>query len=245
MDKKEFNPALNAVVSIRHLAKGVTNKWSNMKTIGASLERELEAVSSVVDQFAANETLQAWKSEENKYQYNLSELKRILAGTVAKIKGRTATNLTKDWNSYHEFADGLSQNLANMQAVGKGVLPENKMTSWNEHWRRIHNSHAEIRNEAEACSLQLKLIEAYEPEEINELTATILKHIPLDYSLEEAGTYEQEYLQAYEAIKREASQKKNLWDRFLDLLAGGVQQTPAQRVMMQRWVNGEKGDNTL
>ena len=44
--------------------------------------------------------------------------------------------------------------------------------------------------------------------------------------------------------EEEANKKDNLWDRFLNLLAGNIpfKQTPQERVMMMRWVNGEKGE---
>ncbi len=86
------------------------------------------------------------------------------------------------------------------------------------------------------------MIEEYKPNQVDDMTDAILKYIPLNYSITEADKYEKEYLQAYQELKKEVSQKKYLWDKFLDILAGGTQQTPAQRVMMQRWVNGEKGD---
>jgi hypothetical protein len=45
-------------------------------------------------------------------------------------------------------------------------------------------------------------------------------------------------------MEEEANKKDNLWDRFLNLLAGNIpfKQTPQERVMMMRWVNGEKGE---
>jgi hypothetical protein len=44
-------------------------------------------------------------------------------------------------------------------------------------------------------------------------------------------------------IKEDASKKANLWDRVLNIIAGAIpfEESPAERVMMQRWINGEKG----
>ncbi|MBK9194867.1 MAG: hypothetical protein IPO17_07710 [Flavobacteriales bacterium] len=44
-------------------------------------------------------------------------------------------------------------------------------------------------------------------------------------------------------IKEDSAKKSNLWDRFLNILAGMVpfEESPAERVMMQRWIDGEKG----
>lgn len=45
-------------------------------------------------------------------------------------------------------------------------------------------------------------------------------------------------------MEEEANKKDNLWDRFLNVLAGGMpfKQSPAERVMMRRWLEGEKGE---
>ncbi|WP_299159289.1 hypothetical protein [uncultured Tenacibaculum sp.] len=239
------NAVIKAVVSIRYLALGLSNNWSNMKSIGLLLENELNAVSSLVKQFSKSETQEEWVIEKSNYKNNLNELKLILSNTITKIKSKNSENLSSDWNSYQKFSKTITQSLSEMHSIGRNVIPENKTDEWNQCWEKINNSHSEIKNEAEACYLQLKLIEEYSPEEVNNLTDTILKHIPAKYSIEEAEKYNKEYLEAYEAIKKEASQKKNIWDKFLDILAGGIEQTPAQRVMMQRWVNGEKGENSL
>ena len=46
------------------------------------------------------------------------------------------------------------------------------------------------------------------------------------------------------AIEEDANKKDNLWDRLLNLLAGVMpfKESPEERVMMQRWLEGEKGD---
>ena len=47
-----------------------------------------------------------------------------------------------------------------------------------------------------------------------------------------------EYVQAVKEIEEESSAKDNLWDRFLNVLAGNIpfNQTPEERVMMRRWL---------
>ncbi|CAL2104585.1 conserved protein of unknown function [Tenacibaculum sp. 190130A14a] len=244
MDKNN-NPVIKAVVSIRHLALGLSTNWSNMKSIGNNFEKEMNIVSSIVEEFTDAKTKNQWESEKNKYQYNLSELKRILSNTINKIKDKNSENLSSDWNSYQGFSNDMTLTLSNMQTIGENIASEDIKHKWTQHWSLLNEAHKQLKNEAEACCLQLRMIEEYSPEEVSNLTDTILKHIPVKYSIEEAEKYSKEYMEAYEAIKNEASQKKNLWDKFLDILAGGVEQTPAQRVMMRRWVNGEKGDNSL
>jgi hypothetical protein len=68
--------------------------------------------------------------------------------------------------------------------------------------------------------------------------------MPQSYHIEDAIQYKKEYLTALAQMQEEADKKDNLWDRFLNLLAGNIpfKQTPQERVMMMRWVNGEKGE---
>ena len=245
MEENNFNPAIKAVVSIRHLAMGISSKWSQMKSIGNTIDEKLSKVSDLVLLFGNDDTKQQWESEENSFNYNLNELKRILKNVSDKIKNKNAENVKSSWDDYKQFSLRLENSLQQMKILSEKAIPENHSEKLNTLWEIIFLKHEQILTQAEACSIQLQLIEEYKPDEIDTLSDTILKHIPVKYSLEEAEKYNEEYLKAYEDLKEEASKKKNLWDRFLDLLAGGTQQTPAQRVMMQRWVEGEKGDNTL
>ena len=206
------------------------------------MREDIEEATEKVKKYASEETKQAWADELNKYNEEHQQLKKIMSNTISKIKAKSTEKLSKEWDSYPQHVIKIERSYANLKNLGASSLPENEKENWQKVWNDIIMTHKRIKNEAEACSIQLKLIENHDPKEVDELTDTILKHIPFKYSKEEAHKYNEEYMQAYEDIKKEASQKKNLWDKFLDLLAGGTQQTPAQRVMMQRWVDGEKGD---
>jgi len=64
--------------------------------------------------------------------------------------------------------------------------------------------------------------------------------VPTDFTYEETVEYKNDYYQALVNFKAEFKEEKNLWDTFLDILAGGTHQSPAERVMMERWVEGDK-----
>ncbi len=91
-----------------------------------------------------------------------------------------------------------------------------------------------IKGLSEAASLRVQMIEEFSQNELDELTKTIVSYIPRSFSSVEADKYEKEYIEAMENIKLESSKNENLWDRFLNLLAGAIpfEQSPAERVMM-------------
>ncbi|WP_271766636.1 hypothetical protein [Aquimarina algiphila] len=242
MDNKSFNPVIEAVVSIRQLAVSTSENWTAMRKIGASLQNNLYEASKIVENYGSETTKDKWKLEAKAYTENLNQLKSIMESAISKIKEKSTQALSENWNHHHQYSTAIKQSLNELQCIGRISLPENKISIWSDIWSQISDCYKRIENEAQACSIQLKMIEAYTPKEVDVLSNTILNYIPFKYSKEEAHKYTDEYMKAYEDIKKEASKKKNLWDRFLDILAGGMQQTPAQRVMMQRWVNAEKGD---
>ncbi len=86
----------------------------------------------------------------------------------------------------------------------------------------------------------LQIIEQYTPDELNAITQIIADHIPLDFTYNEALEYQKDYYKALENFKKEFKEEKNLWDKFLDILAGGKHQSPSERVIMERWLDGEK-----
>lgn len=242
MEEKEFNPIIEAVVSIRQYALSVSENWSSMKVLGAVLKEDMDKATEMVNMYGSNPTKQQWVSELIDFNASKSHLEEIMWFVISRIKEKSTEGLSARWNDYPGHVSKMEASYEKMKGLGQSSLPENKREEWNELWGRIVDSHQLIGREAKAIGIQLGLMEKCTPDEIDEMSDTILKHIPSGYSTEEAHKYTDEYMVAYEQLKKEASQKKNLWDRFLDVLAGGTQQTPAQRVMMQRWVDGEKGD---
>ena len=62
----------------------------------------------------------------------------------------------------------------------------------------------------------------------------------MNFTYAEAVHYQNDYYKALVNFKNEFKKEKNLWDKFLDILAGGTHQSPSERVMMERWVDGEE-----
>jgi len=242
MSTPQYNPKLRAILSIRNIVKGLQSNWMSMDKIGSNLDSILKNASSLFQAHASTEAGDNWNTEVDKLYQNVSALKEILSFVTEQIRKKEAENLVSIWQSFQSFSDGISESFSILEKKGLATLPQDQHENWQDIWAGARSNHTLIRSHAEACSLQLKMIEKYKPEEVDELTNTILRHIPSNFTLADADLYEKDYSQAYEAIKQEASKQKNLWDKFLDILAGGVEQSPAERVMMQRWIDGEKGE---
>lgn len=235
------NPKLKAIVSIRNLVYGISSDWKTLRALGREIDEMVNTASTLFINKAPIIAHERWLLELGKIEQSRTALNAIMNQVVDKINQRDAQDLAETWDNHQEYAASLLESLASLQALGKTHLPETEQQQWDSNWTVVFDKFKGIQQLVEASSLHLAMISEYTPGEVDELTHTILQHMPKKYSMEEAAQYEQAYMKAYEELKREAQQKKNLWDRFLDLLAGGTQQSPAERVMMQKWVEGEKG----
>jgi len=235
------NQQLRAVVSIRNLVIGIDTDWRELKSQGKELDALLEQANELFLNNSEAAIHESWLKERGVVTKEVHSLKDIMNKSVQKINNRDSSSLAETWNQYKSHSDMVFSSLQRQYELGNIHLSNHNLKSdWEEIWDKIFEKMLAIQSIAEGSSLQLAMIEEFSPTEMDELTDTILKHMPRNYSMEEAQQYEKEYMEAYDELKRQATQKKNLWDRFLDILAGGQQQSPAEMVMMKRWVNGEK-----
>jgi hypothetical protein len=240
MTQERFNPKLSAIVSIRNLVKGISTEWKELRTFGKEIDQLTQELGATFINNAPIIAHQHWVSEQEKFQKSVASLKENLNQVIGKINAKQATGLTTIWEEQNQHSNNVRTNIKTMIELGKVHLPKNLLENWATKSNKVLSKLGDIQQLADGSHTQLQMIEEYAPEEVDELTDTILKHMPMSYSMDEAKKYEKEYMLAYEDLKTQASQKKNLWDKFLDVLAGGTQQTPAQMVMMKRWVDGEK-----
>jgi hypothetical protein len=124
---------------------------------------------------------------------------------------------------------------------GLTLLPEAIHPQWEKEFVKPESPLLESLVAAvEACRVLLQMIERYTPDELNSLTQIIVDHIPPDFTYEEAMEYQNDYYKALTNFKNEFKKDKNLWDKFLDILAGGTHQLPSEGAMMERWLDGEE-----
>jgi len=236
------NLKVKAVYAIRNLVIGLSNDWKDLKSLDDEIGKAVDSASNFFIDNTPQSDGEKWINEIRGIEKNLMSLKKIKNQVVNKINNKEPEGLDEIWNSHKIYSSDLLERLNTLNKLGKTQLPDDSLGSWTVMWDEIFDKFHTILQLVEGSGLHLSMISKLAPDELDELTVTIVKNMPKGYTMEEALQYEKEYMEAYDQLKNEATQKKNLWDRFLDILAGGVQQSPAEMVMMQRWVNGEKGE---
>ncbi|MDV3778713.1 hypothetical protein CMU25_18495 [Elizabethkingia anophelis] len=236
-NNEEFNLVVKAVVSIRKIATEITDEKIKISDYHNEIFAQLEEAGKMI--VPEKDLATIWIQEKKEITITTSHIESLLNQLFEKLQNRDASELSTLWFKGKNEADTIKNRLHEMEKMGEIIFLDKNLKKWKNIWESVNDFFFKLMDIAETIHLKLVMIEKLEPEEIDELTKDIVKHIPLNYSLQEAKQYKEEYLQAYKELKEEASKKKNLWDKFLDILSGGIQETPAHRVMLRRWMEGD------
>ncbi|MBP2616133.1 hypothetical protein [Chryseobacterium jejuense] len=240
--EKQFNPVIKAVQSLRKLSLDIKTTNKEIQSSDNEIRREIEDCGKLIATTNDNMIINLWIKEKAKLIENANALLKILEKIEEKFKKKETLGLTEVWETHEEYKNLVLDNFVTMERMGTAIFIDSNLEKWEGIWKDIKSSLNKILSISETYHLKLKMMEALKPDEIDDLTVDILNHIPWNYSDEDAFKYEQDYLVAYNEIKESQSKKKNLWDKILNALAGGIEETPAHRVQMRRWMEGEGGN---
>ena len=238
------NPELKAILSLRNFNSILEQHYSEIIEIESETDK-LNVQSLVLGEANCDAT-QLWKWQDALKDFNAAvvAVNVVLTTLKQKTAQRERSDSSALWQTFELQLNNLRAAYARLEAMGQEILPPDSQLNWKQN---ICNFEAKVLPlivaYGHACRIELKMIERFSPEELDQVTQIMVEHIPENFSLAEADQYEKDYLAALRNFKKEFSKKKNLWDRFLDVLSGGNHQSPSEHVMMSRWLDGEKGDD--
>ena len=241
METKIYNPKLMALLSVRNFNKALDGHLEQMKKIEKSLDDLFRNAMSFIKANCSEQQQEKWIQSHKEVSYNISSIDRVLKSLKEKIVNRDRSDSSDLWKQFRDFENKLKNSYKASEKIGFEILPKSIHEDWQKNICIFEDTiMSQIISNADACKFELEMIEKYSPQELDKITQIIADHIPSEFTFEEADKYEKEYLKAFEEMKKEFSDKKNLWDKFLDILAGGTHQPPSERVMMKRWLDGVK-----
>lgn len=242
MTTQPINPTLRAAIKLRHLSDALRSDWALIDQARQRMDEKLKQA----EEIAAHHGDAAFRAE---FDGQLVQLRNAQRQVVDLL--RNATDMLKtgaspevNWPHMQEHLQQVSTRFQEMASLPLAAPDSAGQADWQTLWQVMGADLDAIRGLCTAAYFKSRLVTELGAVDADALTTTILHHIPHQYSITEAERYERDYLDAMEAIKAEAGKKANLWDRVLNIIAGAIpfEQSPAERVMMQRWVDGEKGD---
>src|SRR5690606_4921947 len=90
-----------------------------------------------------------------------------------------------------------------------------------------------------AVKLIFRFMNKYTPESLNRITQIVSKYVPQNTENISPQEMEKSYLKAIKEFQREFK-PQNLWDVFMELLAGDVHPSPEERVSIMKQLDGEE-----
>lgn len=237
------NPGLRALLSIKNLSTTLQKDYARLLLIEKELEQVYKTGSLIIEANTEPEAGETWKLTAAATNKAVSGIKDLLNKAKENIEKKETTDFAALWLQLGLQVTQLNDASKNSIRTGYKLLPETQFVKWEQEFTKVEEPLVQsLVDHVDSCRILLQMIERYSPDELNKITKLIVDQIPPDFTYEEAVVYQKDYYKALVNFKKEFKQEKNLWDKFLDILAGGTHQSPSERVMLERWIEGEKGD---
>lgn len=234
---------LKAVMAIRRFRQDLDRNFGQMTEVESKIKRLNSKASGVAINTANASSVANWKTKLLNINDHIESVKRILADGKRRIEYKDRNDSSGMWIEFDAVMVQLEKELENLPQMGIDVLPQSESVEWQREMRDSEGVFLPmVVAYADACRVELLLLEKYSEEELTKINEFICRNTPSDFSDEEAEKYEHDYKSAVADFLHEFDHGKNLWDRFLDILAGGTHQLPSERVMLERWIMREKRD---
>ena len=238
------NKNLETLIKLRHLSEGLNSNWASLNSAKTRVNQLLDEANNIVKMFGSEIGKINFQEDANSIDLLKDKIQSHLAYFKNKIENRSSSDSSAMFKEFQLSTESISSLFAKI-----GKYPDNHFTGlssadWFGIWAVIQSNIYTVQGIGHSAFIQLQIFEKFNKQEIDDLSNEIVKYMPQSYHIEDAIQYKKEYLTALAQMQEEADKKDNLWDRFLNLLAGNLpfKQTPQERVMMMRWVNGEKGE---
>ncbi len=241
LKNKTYSPGLTTLLSIRDYSFSMEKHGAQLLKIEKDLgELTQNALAHIKDHCPA-ESYEKIKGNFEDINKAMSSINQVLHAVKEKILNKNNPESAGLWKQLNLHLNGLKKSFQNLEDSDVDALPENIQVQWAKDIFVMEDRLLPlVVSYTEASSVELQMIERYSEDELGKVSQMIYQHLPKGFTLEEAAEYEKDYLSALQDFKQEFKKEKNLWDTFLDILAGGTHQSPSEHVMMERWIEGEK-----
>jgi hypothetical protein len=238
---KTYHSGFKALLCIGNFKGSSEKHYAQLMKIEGDLDAMNKNASDIIEANHSPELLGKWETTLTEIKRTILSINQVLNAAKDKVAKQDRTDFSGFWRQLDADLDQLKQAYTTIEGLGLEKLPENEHVRWQKNFSDVGNTILPaIISHVETSKVELELIEKYTQEQLNQMMQAIIVYIPEDFSFEEANKYEQDYIKALADYEKEFSTDKNWWDTFLDILSGGAHQSPAERVMMKSWVEGEK-----
>ena len=240
---QSHNPGLKALLALKKFTSTFEEDYNKLLQIESELDELNKKGLLIIEANTSAEAVASWKQIVQEMNTAVKGINDTLTSAKENIEQKEKEGYPDLWKQLDIYLTALKDTAKNTASTGFNLLPEAVHPQWENEFVTTTTSKVQYMvAHVDSCRVLLQMIERYTPEELNSITKIIVDQIPADFTYDDAVEYQKDYYKALVNFKKEFKEEKNLWDKFLDILAGGTHQLPSERVMMERWVEGEKED---
>ncbi len=238
------NTNLHSLIKLRHLKIASQNNWDMLTNTKKMVDGIISEAHQLMDNYGDDKAKEKFAADAKILFTYIGSIQESLNDFYSFINDKATIDIETSFQKFNDTLDNTDVLFTSISAYPTTYFKGISGNEWSDIWNIIKSNMAIVQGIGESAYLKSLMIRNFTNIEVDALTNEIIKHIPQSFNLLEADKYKQEYLQAVKEIERENNAKDNLWDRFLNLIAGNLpfKQTPEERVMLSRWIDGEKGE---
>lgn len=236
-----YNPQLRTLLSIKDFGTSLETYKTKVESATRTLINTYENGTRILESSVPLESKKEWTNLLNEVQVHANHLNHYLMVAKEKSEENREFPFKGLWKEFEERLKMLQDSSQKFENLGATILPEEKKEHW-EHEIAIFEKHIlpEIKLNAQGVRLVLQFMAKYTPEQLQKISRIIIETIPEGSTFSDAKDYEAAFLKSMREFQKEFEKQDNLWDSILEILAGGVHPSPSERVMLEKWIDGEE-----
>ncbi len=236
-----YNPQLRTLLSIRDFGSGLENYKNKVLTSTQTLIQTYENGIQILESDADQDFKKEWIELLNEVRVHANHLNHYLMIVKEKSEQNREFPFSGLWKEFEERLKMLQDSSQKFENLGVKILPQERKEQWENDIAIFEKIILpEIELNAKAVKLILQFMAKYTPEQLDKISKIITETLPEGSSLKEAKDYEAAFLKSLREFQKEFEQKDNLWDTIMEILAGGVHPSPSEKVMLEKWIDGEE-----
>lgn len=249
METNEKNTFISGTIDARlKLLMSIRDFQKDFATNAQEIEKATQDLISVYEKglgFLYEYAEEDFKKEAdeilNEVRVHANQMNHQLKKTADQILERKEkTNYSKNWEEFETHHKYLKEAALKFESKGQNALPEDKKVEWEDNFVVFEKDiEPRIKMKSEFEKFILDFVYKYDKDELNKISEIVHKNSSKDIDWSNPVEYKNQYIKAISEFQREFK-PQNLWDSFMELLAGGVHPSPSERVMLEKWADGEQ-----
>lgn len=236
-----YNPQVRTLLTIKDFSTSLETYRNKVQAatqnLIANYERGLQYFSSE----SAPEDIRNGNELLNEVRVHANHLNHYLMLVKEKSEENREFPFKGLWKEFETRLNMLKDASQKFENLGAKNLSGEQMEQWeNEIATFEKTALPEIQLNAQGVKLVLEFMAKYTPEQLEKISRIILATIPEGSTFRDAKEYEAAFLKSMREFQKEFEQQDNLWDSILEILAGGVHPSPSERVMLEKWIDGDE-----